>query len=226
MHRLILSVNSVCVTLAALIVILVPVTSASADSDLTVPDFYTLKATDIDGREISFEQFRGKISLVVNIANGCGYADRHYRSLGRLLDILGPDKFTILAFPCNQFGRQEPGTSEEIKNHLIRNYGAEYLIFKKIDVVGSDAHPVYKNLAAQLNQAPDWNFWKYLVDENGRAMNAWGPKDRMEDIFLEIRAAVLRLDNIPPGTGFNSRPTKKISEDEDAKLQKDNKDEL
>lgn len=194
--------------------------SKTENDSSEVADFYTLKATDIDGREIHFEQFRGKVTLVVNIANGCGYADRHYRSLGRLLDILGPDKFTIFAFPCNQFGRQEPGTADEIKHHLIHNYGAEYLIFKKIDVVGGDAHPVYRNLAAQLNQAPDWNFWKYLVDENGRAMNAWGPQDRVEDIFLEVRAAVIRLDNIPPGTGYNSLPAAKP-----AQTQKD-KDEL
>ncbi|GAB6025241.1 Glutathione peroxidase 7 [Chamberlinius hualienensis] len=177
---------------------------ANSATNESVADFYTLKATTIDGEEISFERFRGKITLVVNIANACGYADSHYKSLGRILDILGPHRFGILAFPCNQFGQQEPGTSEDIKNHLIRNYGAEYMIFKKIDVIGGDAHPVFKNLAAQSNQAPEWNFWKYLVNENGRVMNAWGPKDRLEDIFLEVRAAVLRLDNIPAGTGHNT----------------------
>lgn len=85
----------------------------------------------------------------MNIANGCGYADQHYRSMGRMLDIMSPDRFNILAFPCNQFGRQEPGTSTDIKNYLIRNYGAEYLIFKKIDVIGSDSHPVYKSLTGK-----------------------------------------------------------------------------
>lgn len=186
----------------AVIKILLAASSTAAND--TVADFYTLKATDIDGQEISFERLRGKITLVVNIANACTYADKHYRSMGRMLDIIGPDYFHILAFPCNQFGQQEPGTSDDIKSHLIRNYGAEYKIFKKIDVIGGDAHPVFRNLAAQSNQAPDWNFWKYLISENGKVMNAWGPKDRIEDIFLEVRAAVLRLQNIPPGTGHNA----------------------
>ncbi|GAB6028947.1 Glutathione peroxidase 7 [Chamberlinius hualienensis] len=172
--------------------------SIGSANNESIPDFYTLKATSIDGEDVSFEKFRGKVALVINIANTCSYADAHFRNMGRMLDILGPHRFAILAFPCSQFGQHEPGTLENIKHYLVRNYGAEYTIFKKIDVIGGDAHPVYRNLAAQVNQVPDWNFWKYLIDEDGRVMNSWGPKDRMEDIFLEIRAAVIRLDDVPP----------------------------
>merc|ERR1712126_137728 len=127
-------------------------------------DFYSHKVLDLDGNEVDLEQFRGKATLVVNTASYCGFTESHLRGLTRLHDILGyGGHFSVLAFPCNQFGEQEPGTEEQIQGFYRGTYKAEYPIFGKIDVIGEEAHAAYKNLIAQTLTHPDWNFYKYLV---------------------------------------------------------------
>ncbi|XP_052276671.1 glutathione peroxidase 7-like isoform X2 [Dreissena polymorpha] len=134
------------------------------------------------------------VVLVVNVASECGYTDDHYRSLIRLKNVMGPEKkFEILAFPCNQFGNQEPGTNEEIQQFVSEVYRVHFPVFAKVDVIGETAHEAWKFLSSSFGVTPNWNFWKYLVDEDGLVVNAWGPKTPVEDIFHEIKEAVGRI---------------------------------
>ena len=132
--------------------------------------FYDLSATTIDGKIINFSIFEGKKALVVNVASKCGYTPQ-YEDLQWLHDNYG-DKITILGFPSNNFGRQEPGSNTEIVNFCKSNYGVQFQLFEKIEVKGDNIHPVYKWLSSSdLNgwndKKPKWNFYKYLIDENG-----------------------------------------------------------
>ena len=132
--------------------------------------FYDLSATTIDGKIINFSIFEGKKALVVNVASKCGYTPQ-YEDLQGLHDNYG-DKITILGFPSNNFGRQEPGSNTEIVDFCKSNYGVQFQLFEKIEVKGDNIHPVYKWLSSSdLNgwndKKPKWNFYKYLIDENG-----------------------------------------------------------
>lgn len=129
---------------------------------------------------------KAKVVLVVNVASECGYTDGHYKALVRLQDKLGStEKFTVLAFPCNQFGNQEPGSYNEILSFAKKNYNVNFPIFSKVDVVGDNAPDVWSYLTENTKQ-PTWNFWKYLVDENGHVVEAWGPWISVEDITQDI----------------------------------------
>jgi len=113
-------------------------------------DFYSFEVTDIEGNQFSLEKYRGKISLVVNVASMCGYTDTTYRALKRLQDILSyGDKFNVLAFPCNQFGDQEPYDDEAILNFARTNYDVEFPMFSKINIIGEEAHPAFQNLISE-----------------------------------------------------------------------------
>lgn len=157
----------------------------------SVKDFYALSAVDIQGNEESFEKYRGKVSLVVNVASDCGYTEGHYKDMAKMHAILNrKHKLTILAFPCNQFGMQEPSSEPEIEMSVRTKYKAEFPMFAKVEVVGSNAHPVFKYLAEQTNQAPDWNFWKYLIDKDGKVLKTWGPQTAVNKIFDVVKSAV------------------------------------
>lgn len=131
---------------------------------------YEFKMNDIDGKEVDFSTYKGKKLLLVNVASKCGYTPQ-YADLQELNEKYG-DKVTILAFPANNFGGQEPGTSEDIKEFCSANYGVTFQLFEKISVKGADKHPLYrwlsdKNLNGWNNTEPSWNFCKYLINENG-----------------------------------------------------------
>ncbi|XP_071438910.1 glutathione peroxidase 7-like isoform X2 [Hetaerina americana] len=131
------------------------------------------------------------ISLVVNVASECGYTDSHYKALKRLQDILSFNgKFNILAFPCNQFGGQEPSENDQIEEFAVNEYGVEFPIFAKIDVLGENADLAFKSLIAQSKLQPDWNFYKYLVGSDGLVLDAWDTKTSVEDVFPQIERAV------------------------------------
>ncbi|MEN2283717.1 glutathione peroxidase [Algoriphagus sp. SE2] len=135
--------------------------------------FYDFKLKDIDGKEVDFEQFKGKKLLIVNVASKCGYTPQ-YAALQELNENYG-DKIQILGFPANNFGGQEPGSNEEIKTFCTENYGVTFPVFEKISVKGFDKHPLYRWLSdAKLNgwnnQEPTWNFCKYLIDEKGELL--------------------------------------------------------
>ncbi|MDU5107863.1 MULTISPECIES: glutathione peroxidase [unclassified Clostridium] len=140
--------------------------------------FYDYSAKDIDGKEKSMSDYSGKVVLVVNTASKCGftpqlkdleYLYKEYKDLG--LEILG--------FPCNQFLNQEPGDNKDVKNFCEINYGVTFDMFEKIDVNGSNTHPIYKYLKNQekgiFTKDIKWNFTKFLIDRNGNVVKRYSP---------------------------------------------------
>jgi glutathione peroxidase len=130
----------------------------------------------LNGDTIELNTFKGKKILFVNVASKCGFTPQ-YEGLQELHDQY-KDKLVVLGFPCNQFGEQEKGSSDEIHNFCKKNYGVEFLISEKIDVKGANQHPIYKWLTSkELNgknsTSVKWNFQKYLVDENGMWIDYW-----------------------------------------------------
>ncbi len=133
-------------------------------------NFYNLSANDIDGNSIDFSKYKGKKLLIVNVASKCGYTSQ-YKDLQELHKKYN-DKVTILAFPSNNFGFQEPGSNDQIEEFCETNYGVEFQLFEKSDVRGKNSNPVYKWLSSVddngwNDKSPRWNFFKYLVDETG-----------------------------------------------------------
>lgn len=155
------------------------------------PDIYSFSILDANGRSVSMEQFRGKVLLIVNVASECGYTDGHYADLTQLKHDLGKGgHFEVLAFPCNQFGGQEPRESLEILDLMTAKYGINFPIFHKINVIDTDVPALWRFLEETSGQVPTWNFWKYLVDSTGAVINAWGPWTQINDIYPEIQRAV------------------------------------
>ncbi|XP_015210936.1 glutathione peroxidase 7 [Lepisosteus oculatus] len=156
-------------------------------------DFYTFKVVNIRGKLVSLEKYRGSVSLVVNVASECGFTDEHYKELQELQRNYGPYHFNVLAFPCNQFGQQEPGSDKEIESFARRVYSVSFPMFSKIAVVGTGANNIYKYLAESSGKEPDWNFWKYLVDTNGKVVNSWGPSVSIREIRPYISDLVRQI---------------------------------
>lgn len=132
--------------------------------------FYNFKMKDINGKEVDFSEFKGKKLLIVNVASKCGYT-KQYAQLQELYAEHG-DKIMILGFPANNFGGQEPGSNEEIKEFCSTEFGVTFPMFEKISVKGFDKHPLYRWLsdASQNgwnNEEPSWNFCKYFINEKG-----------------------------------------------------------
>lgn len=137
---------------------------------------YNIKIEDVNGKQLDLNQFKGKKILFVNVASKCGFT-KQYDGLQKLYKKYN-DKLVIIGLPCNQFGGQEPGTEKEIKSFCKLNYGVEFPITEKIEVKGSNQHPIYQWLTKkEKNNVKDstvkWNFQKYLVDEEGRFIDYW-----------------------------------------------------
>jgi glutathione peroxidase len=131
---------------------------------------YDFRLNSIDGKPVSLSQFKGKKMLLVNVASKCGYTPQ-YKDLEALHNKY-KDKLVVIGFPANNFGGQEPGSNEEISTFCQKNYGVTFLMMEKISVKGNDMHPLYKWLSTKedngvCNDAPGWNFCKYLIDEKG-----------------------------------------------------------
>lgn len=132
----------------------------------TVPaSIYEFRINGLDGKEIDFSNYKGRKLLIVNTASKCGKTPQ-YAGLEKLHEQFG-DKVTVLGFPANNFLWQEPGSSEEIAAFCERNYGVKFQMFEKVSVKGSDQHPLYQWLESKTGKRPDWNFAKYLVNEEG-----------------------------------------------------------
>uniref|UniRef100_A0A674I0E9 Glutathione peroxidase n=1 Tax=Terrapene triunguis TaxID=2587831 RepID=A0A674I0E9_9SAUR len=125
---------------------------------------------------------RGQVSLVVNVASECGFTDSHYKALQQLQRDLGSHHFNVLAFPCNQFGQQEPDSNKEIESFARKTYGASFPMFSKIAVTGAGANAAFKYLIESTGEEPTWNFWKYLVAPNGKVVKAWDSTVTIEEI--------------------------------------------
>jgi glutathione peroxidase len=134
---------------------------------------YSYKVKDSHGIEKSLSDYQGKVLLIVNTASKCGFTPQ-YAGLQAVYDTLRAQGFEILAFPCDQFGHQEPGTDDEIQAFCKLNYGVTFPVFSKIEVNGSGAHPLYQYLTAQKPgpKGPQiqWNFTKFLIDRRGNVV--------------------------------------------------------
>jgi glutathione peroxidase len=136
---------------------------------------------DIDGNSFKLSSLKGKKVMVVNTASNCGNTPQ-YKDLEKLYEDFGNRNFIIIGFPANDFGKQEPGTDQEIKNFCTSNYNVKFPLMSKISVKGDDIDPLYKWLTSKkLNGVMDsevtWNFQKYLIDENGKLVDMIPPKE-------------------------------------------------
>ena len=136
-------------------------------------DIYQYSAIDINGDTVFFEEFKGKYILIVNTASKCGFSYQ-YGQLQKLYETY-KDKLVICAFPANNFLWQEPLSNEEIKMFCNNNYDFTFHVFEKISVKGKNKHPIYKwlsnkELNGQIDKEPSWNFFKYLIDSEGKLM--------------------------------------------------------
>jgi glutathione peroxidase len=142
-------------------------------------NIYAFSAPLLDGRETSLGEFRGKVLLIVNTASRCGFTPQ-YAGLERLYQEYKDRGFEVLGFPSNQFGRQEPGTAEEIGAFCEKKYAISFPIFAKIDVNGAAAHPLYRFLKKRRRGLLGigritWNFTKFLADRDGRVVRRFAP---------------------------------------------------
>ena len=148
-------------------------------------DFYTLEATKINGDVVSMSAYKGKTIIVVNTASKCGFTPQ-FEGLQKLYEKYKDQGLIILGFPCNQFGKQDPGKGEEIQEFCQINYGVTFPIFDKVDVNGSNTHPIFKYLKSHLSgflgSRIKWNFTKFIIDKNGKPIKRFGPTTKPEDM--------------------------------------------
>jgi glutathione peroxidase len=137
-------------------------------------NIYSFEIKDISGKSFDWETVKGKKIMVVNVASKCGLTPQ-YVQLEELYQSFQNQGFTILGFPANNFGAQEPGTNDEIANFCEVNYGVSFPMMSKISVLGEDQHPLYKWLTEETNESVSWNFQKFLVDENGDVVESIPP---------------------------------------------------
>uniref|UniRef100_A0A7E4VBF8 Glutathione peroxidase n=1 Tax=Panagrellus redivivus TaxID=6233 RepID=A0A7E4VBF8_PANRE len=151
---------------------------------------YQFTVKDSDGADVSLEKYRGKVVLIVNVASACGLTDSNYKQLKELLDTYHERGLEIAAFPCNQFGGQEPGCDADIKNFIADKYKFDPDLYSKINVNGADAAPLYQFLKKEqggtLIDAIKWNFTKFLVNREGRVVERFAPTTAPKDIVKYI----------------------------------------
>jgi glutathione peroxidase len=151
---------------------------------------YDFTAKSLQGKDVPLSDFKDKVLLIVNTASKCGFTPQ-YAGLETLYEKLSSKGLMILGFPCNQFGKQEPGGSEEIGTFCQTNYGVSFPMFDKIDVNGPKAHPLYQYLKDERpgvlgTRNIKWNFTKFLVDKSGKVVNRFAPMTKPQDIEKSI----------------------------------------
>ena len=158
----------------------------------TLSDFH---ARSIDGEQVDLGDYSGQVVLVVNTASQCGFTPQ-YQGLQALHDAHGDRGFSVLGFPCDQFGGQEPGSEAEIASFCERSFGVSFPLFAKVEVNGDGAHPLFQWLRSEkgglLGSRIKWNFTKFLVDRRGRVVKRYGPTTAPEKITADIEAALER----------------------------------
>lgn len=154
----------------------------------TADSLYDFEVQDIDGRPAKLNKYKGKVVLVVNLASACGFTPQ-YTELQELQNKYSKG-FTVLGFPCNQFGAQEPGSNSDIKSFAKRNYGVTFPLMAKVDVNGKDADPLFDWLKSKkggfLNSDIKWNFSKFLCDKNGNVVARYGSTTTPTQIAADI----------------------------------------
>lgn len=145
------------------------------------------------GEEISLAQYKEKVLLIVNTASKCGFTPQ-FSGLQRLYETYNNQGFEVLGFPCNQFGKQDPGSNEDILNFCQSHYAVTFPMFQKIEVKGKHAHPLFKYLTEQakgvLTSDIKWNFTKFLIDRNGHVIARFAPQTKPEKIERAIEEAL------------------------------------
>lgn len=154
-------------------------------------DFYDLTAKDLQGKEVKMEDYKGNVVLVVNTASECGFTPQ-FEGLEKLYQSYGSDGLVILGFPCNQFGKQEPGDERSIAEGCVVNYGVTFPMFSKVDVNGANAHPLFnylkKELGGLLGSKIKWNFTKFLIDREGKPVKRFAPITKPGNIEEDIKS--------------------------------------
>ena len=153
-------------------------------------NIYDFKVKDIEGKEISMSKYKDKVLLIVNVASKCGFTGQ-YEGLEKLYAKYKDEDFMVLGFPSNQFGSQEPGSNEEIKEFCTLTFGVKFDMFAKVDVNGENADPLYVYLKENApgfagTEAIKWNFTKFLVDKKGKIVERYGSVTKPEDIEPEV----------------------------------------
>ena len=151
---------------------------------------YDFDAKTIDGSSGKLDQYKGKVLLIVNVASKCGFTPQ-YKGLEALYKKYRDKGLVILGFPCDQFGQQEPGDEDEIKQFCSLTYDVSFPMFAKIEVNGDNAHPLYKFLKSEEkgilgSEGIKWNFTKFLVDQSGKVLKRYGSIDKPESIDKDI----------------------------------------
>ena len=157
-------------------------------------NIYEFSCEDSSGQTIDLSDFKGKTLLIVNTASQCGFTPQ-YEGLEKLQNNYSSEVFSVLAFPCNQFGGQEPGTNEQITEFCSLNYGNTFPIFSKIDVNGENAHPLFIFLTSEKKgllgtQKIKWNFTKFLINKDGEPVNRYGSSTTPEQIQSDIEKLI------------------------------------
>jgi glutathione peroxidase len=152
---------------------------------------YDYSAETLDGKNASLSEFAGRVVLIVNTASKCGFTPQ-YAGLEALYEELSPQGLTVLGFPCNQFGAQEPGTESEIGAFCVKNYGVSFPMFAKIDVNGTQTHPLYRFLKHEKkglfgSERIKWNFTKFLVSRAGRVVARYAPLKKPEALEAPVK---------------------------------------
>lgn len=155
---------------------------------------YDFEAQQINGQTVPLKQFQGQVLLIVNTASACGFTPQ-FEGLEALHQRYGAEGLVVLGFPCNQFGRQDPGSDAEIASFCQLNYGVSFSMMHKIEVNGADAHPLYRWLTAEAPgllgiKAIKWNFTKFLVGRDGQVIRRYAPQDAPARLAGDIEAAL------------------------------------
>jgi len=151
---------------------------------------YDFKVLNQKGEEVSLDMYKGKVLLIVNTATKCGFTPQ-YEALEAMYEELHDQGFEILDFPCNQFLHQAPGSDEEINQFCSLKYNTKFPRFKKIDVKGANANPLYKWLICQNEKGKakniKWNFTKFLIDKNGNVVERFGSMDKPQNFIDRVK---------------------------------------
>ena len=153
-------------------------------------DVYAFKAKTIDGADQALDAYKGKTLLIVNVASKCGFTPQ-YTGLEAMYRKFKDKGLVVLGFPCDQFGHQEPGDEQEIKNFCSLKYDVSFPMFAKIDVNGTQTSPLYQLLKKEArgflgSESVKWNFTKFLVDKNGKVVRRYAPTDTPASIERDV----------------------------------------
>ena len=156
---------------------------------------YDIPVTALDGGTSTLADYKGKPLLIVNTASQCGFTPQ-YKGLQELHETYGPRGLSVLGFPCNQFGAQEPGTDEQIADFCERNFGVTFPLFAKVEVNGGGTHPLFVLLKKEApgllgSEGIKWNFTKFLVDREGHVVDRFAPKTEPRELAKDIEKLLL-----------------------------------